>query len=87
MENNLNVNTSRKVRDAKARIEFEDDPHRAAVEDNPEIAHVSASTWLAVLVCSDISSHYERSLNSILEFVPRMRPCHWPCFRNDGIGS
>ncbi|KIX92186.1 uncharacterized protein Z520_12067 [Fonsecaea multimorphosa CBS 102226] len=32
----------------KARIELEEDPHRAALEDNPDHVRVSASTWASV---------------------------------------
>lgn len=42
--------TSRLIREARAVIEFEDDPHRAALEDNPEHVHVGLATWASVFV-------------------------------------
>ncbi|KAI8663428.1 MFS domain-containing protein [Fusarium keratoplasticum] len=38
----------RRAEDARAAIEFEDDPHRAALEDDPEHTEVSFKTWLAI---------------------------------------
>lgn len=35
-----------------ALVGFEDDPHRAALEDNPEHIAVSTRTWLAIFVRS-----------------------------------
>jgi hypothetical protein len=46
----LEITTSQKVREAQAHIEFEEDPHRAALEDNPDTVHVSVSTWAAIFV-------------------------------------
>lgn len=40
----------RRAEDARAAIEFEDDPHRAALEDDPEHTEVSFKTWLAIFV-------------------------------------
>ena len=40
--------TSKLVREARVVIEFEEDPHRAALEDNPDHVHVSATTWMAL---------------------------------------
>ncbi|RSL84920.1 hypothetical protein CEP51_003641 [Fusarium floridanum] len=39
----------RRAEDARAAIEFEDDPHRAALEDDPEHTTVSFKTWLAII--------------------------------------
>jgi hypothetical protein len=39
-----------RVREAQAIIAFEEDPHRAALEDNPAEVRVSARTWAAVFV-------------------------------------
>jgi hypothetical protein len=47
----LKPTTTRLVREAQAVIEFEEDPHRAALEDNPDEVHVSSSTWAAIFVC------------------------------------
>lgn len=41
--------TGRMIKAAKARIEFEEDPHRAAIEDNPETVTVTWKTWAAVV--------------------------------------
>ncbi|KAJ4328058.1 hypothetical protein N0V84_001426 [Fusarium piperis] len=38
----------RRADNARAAIEFEDDPHRAALEDDPEHTAVSFKTWLAI---------------------------------------
>ncbi|RSL57798.1 hypothetical protein CEP54_008144 [Fusarium duplospermum] len=42
----------RRAEDARAAIEFEDDPHRAALEDDPEHTAVSLKTWLAIISMS-----------------------------------
>ncbi len=39
-----------RLREAQAIIEFEEDPHRAALEDNPAEVKVDARTWAAVMV-------------------------------------
>ncbi|TDZ19645.1 Trichothecene efflux pump TRI12 [Colletotrichum sidae] len=38
----------RMAQQAQAVIAFEDDPHRAALEDNPDEARVSIKTWIAI---------------------------------------
>ncbi|KAF6805532.1 trichothecene efflux pump [Colletotrichum musicola] len=38
----------RMAQEAQAVIEFEEDPHRAALEDNPAEARVSIKTWIAI---------------------------------------
>ncbi|GJC87804.1 trichothecene efflux pump tri12 [Colletotrichum liriopes] len=38
----------RMAQEAQAVIEFEEDPHRAALEDNPVEARVSIKTWVAI---------------------------------------
>ncbi|OHE97756.1 major facilitator superfamily transporter [Colletotrichum orchidophilum] len=38
----------RMVQEAKAVIDFEEDPHRAALEDNPLEAKVGIKTWIAI---------------------------------------
>jgi hypothetical protein len=43
--------TNRKIREAKAHIEFEEDPHTAAIQDNPETVKVTAKTWASIFVC------------------------------------
>lgn len=48
----LQPTTTALVRQAKVVIDFEEDPHRAALEDNPERAHVKPSTWAAIFVRS-----------------------------------
>lgn len=40
----------RMAQEAKAVIEFEEDPHRAALEDNPSEAKVGIKTWIAIFV-------------------------------------
>lgn len=40
----------RMAQEAQAVIEFEEDPHRAALEDNPENARVSIKAWIAIFV-------------------------------------
>ena len=42
--------TQDRVRDAQAIIAFEEDPHRAALEDNPPDVRVSKRTWAAIFV-------------------------------------
>lgn len=34
----------------RAAIEFEEDPHKAALDDNPEIVYVGQRTWAAIFV-------------------------------------
>ncbi len=41
-----------RLKAAQAIIEFEEDPHRAALEDNPTEVKVDARTWAAVFVSS-----------------------------------
>ncbi len=48
--NNLEPATTQLLREVQAVIKFEEDPHRAALADNPAHAKVSASTWAAVFV-------------------------------------
>lgn len=36
--------------ETKAAIEFEEDPHRAALDDNPDLVIVGARTWGAIFV-------------------------------------
>ena len=38
--------------ETKAAIEFEEDPHRAALFDNPKLVYVGKKTWAAVIVRS-----------------------------------
>lgn len=40
----------RLAQDVRAAIEFEDDPHKAAIEDNPPEVKVGVQAWLAVFV-------------------------------------
>lgn len=40
----------RMAQEAQAVIEYEEDPHRAALEDNPAEARVSIKTWIAIFV-------------------------------------
>ncbi|OBR11426.1 Transmembrane efflux protein [Colletotrichum higginsianum IMI 349063] len=42
----------RMAQEARAVIEFEEDPHRAALEDNPTEARVGIKTWVAIFVRS-----------------------------------
>lgn len=49
----ITVTQTQLIRKWKEHIEFEDDPHRAALEDNPESVHVPLSTWAAIFVRSD----------------------------------
>lgn len=35
---------------AQAVVEFEEDPHRAAIEDNPAEAKVGTRVWIAIFV-------------------------------------
>ncbi|KAH7374607.1 transmembrane efflux protein [Plectosphaerella cucumerina] len=37
---------------ARSKVQFEDDTHRAAIEDNPEVATVSFRTWAAIICLS-----------------------------------
>lgn len=46
----LQPTTTRLVRQARTVIDFEEDTHRAALEDNPDTVQVSASTWAAIFV-------------------------------------
>lgn len=39
-------------RAAQAHIAFEEDPHRAALEDNPDTVKINARTWAAIGVRS-----------------------------------
>lgn len=48
--------------ETKAAIEFEEDPHRAALFDNPRLVYVGKKTWAAMIV-----RWSPRSLN----------PCAW----------
>lgn len=43
---------ARRAQAVQAHIEFEEDPHRAAVEDNPAEIGVGYRTWLAIFVGS-----------------------------------
>lgn len=36
--------------ETKAAIEFEEDPHRAALFDNPKLVYVGKKTWAALIV-------------------------------------
>lgn len=36
--------------ETKAAIEFEEDPHRAAMFDNPKLVYVGKKTWAALIV-------------------------------------
>lgn len=38
------------ARETRAAIEFEEDPHKAALEDDPELVYVGPRTWAAVFV-------------------------------------
>lgn len=40
----------RHAKSALARFELEEDPHRAALEDNPDKVHVSLTTWASIAV-------------------------------------
>ncbi|KAM5349844.1 hypothetical protein ACJ41O_006349 [Fusarium nematophilum] len=40
--------SQRLAQEAQAHIEFEEDTHRAAIEDNPSDAKVGAKTWIAI---------------------------------------
>lgn len=37
-------------KEMRAAIEFEEDPHKAALEDDPEIVYVGQRTWAAIFV-------------------------------------
>lgn len=47
----------RMAQEAQAVIEYEEDPHRAALEDNPAEARVSIKTWIAIFVRT-LKFHY-----------------------------
>lgn len=46
----------RLAEEVRAHIEFEEDPHRAALEDNPAETKVDVRTWLAIFVRSSFYS-------------------------------
>jgi hypothetical protein len=46
----LHPTLTQQERSARAHIAFEDDPHRAALEDNPDEVKVQRRTWLAICV-------------------------------------
>ncbi|KAK2015152.1 major facilitator superfamily transporter [Colletotrichum eremochloae] len=51
MDSNIDPDREMKIRmaqKAQAVIDFEEDPHRAALEDNPSEARVSIKTWIAI---------------------------------------
>ncbi|KDN66922.1 putative major facilitator superfamily transporter [Colletotrichum sublineola] len=51
MDSNMDPDREMKIRmaqKAQAVIDFEEDPHRAALEDNPSEARVSIKTWIAI---------------------------------------
>lgn len=35
---------------AQSKVHFEDDPHRAAIEDNPETTSTTARAWASIFV-------------------------------------
>lgn len=37
----------------RAAIEFEEDPHKAALDDNPELVYVGQRTWAAIFVSQE----------------------------------
>jgi hypothetical protein len=43
-------NNQLRAEHARSKVQFEDDTHRAAIEDNPEVATVSFRTWAAIIV-------------------------------------
>lgn len=36
---------------AQSKVHFEDDTHRAAIEDNPETTSTTTRTWISIFVC------------------------------------
>lgn len=50
----------------RAAIEFEEDPHKAALDDDPELVYVGQRTWAAIFVSpqpSFLSSQSAWSIN------------------------
>lgn len=41
---------SRWAKETRMAIEFEEDPHKAALNDNPELVYVGTRTWAAIFV-------------------------------------
>lgn len=68
--NSLEITTSQRVREAQAHIEFEDDPHRAALEDNPDTVHVSPSTWAAIFVIALVFPRISSLANALISSLP-----------------
>ena len=53
---------------AQSKVHFEDDPHRAAIEDNPETTSTTARTWASIFVRLTLPWNYQHvyTLNSML---------------------
>lgn len=43
--------------ETRAAIEFEEDPHKAALDDDPELVYVSKRTWAAIFVSLSLQIH------------------------------
>lgn len=55
--NHSNASRSVRIRDIQATIALEEDPHRAALDFNPEGVRVFAGTWAAIGVCVILFEH------------------------------
>lgn len=57
------------LKTARERFELEEDPHRAALEDNPDETHVSLLVWASILV-SYASGHCSMKFIADLSLHP-----------------
>lgn len=59
--------------ETKVAIEFEEDPHRAALNDDPEVVYVGRRTWAAIFV--SLAFHNPSSMFSSHTVVLRRSLC------------
>jgi hypothetical protein len=50
LEGSLDDARARWARETRAAIAFEEDPHKAALDDDPELVYIGPRTWAAIFV-------------------------------------